>query len=104
KARLIQWRLAIPKFCNDVGIVVDADSGNADTRHAGGGDGAEMPEAEDGDFHTRSITQRFCDSQSTVRTMPSRIVSFGRQPSVPMRAVSRKMKLLSPIHPREPPE
>ena len=50
-----------------------------------------------------SKTQRFARSQSTVRTMPSRMVSFGRQPVARILAVSRKMNGLSPIQPRSPP-
>ena len=79
--------------------------GDVRRRRAGGGHRAEMPQAEDRELHGRcSNTQRFAASQSTVRTTPSRMVSFGFQPSARMRCVSRKMNGLSPIQPRSPPE
>ena len=105
KPRLEQRRLAVIEPGNHLRIAIDADGIDPGFRHAGSRNAAEMPETGDRDFHlTRSITQRFRVSQSTVRMMPSRMVSFGFQPSAAMRAVSRKMNLLSPTQPREPPE
>jgi hypothetical protein len=48
-------------------------------------------------------TRRRWRRYSTVFSTPWRIVSFGFQPSERIFLVSRKMKGLSPIHPRSPP-
>ena len=104
KPRLVEWRLALRQSRDPLRIEVHRNRRDPGRSRAGGGHRAEMPQAEDRELHVGcSKTQRFCASQSTVRNTPSRIVSFGFQPSARMRRVSRRMNGLSPIHPRSPP-
>ncbi len=104
KARLVKRRLSLRQSGDPLLIEIDRNRGNPSRGGAGGGHRTEMPQAEDRELHgCCSKTQRFWASQSTVRSTPSRMVSFGFQPSARMRRVSSRMNGLSPIHPRSPP-
>src|SRR4051794_34532936 len=59
--------------------------------------------------HDQRVAHRFTNTQglrsrkSTVARIPSRMLSFGCQPSARIRLQSRKINGLSPIQPRSPP-
>ncbi len=73
-------------------------------RHTRRNHGAEVPETLDTNVHRlESNTHSLVCRNSTVLSIPSRMLSFGFQPKDRTFAVSRKMNGLSPIQPRSPP-
>ena len=85
-------------------VEIDACDIVAGFREARRGDRTQVPKTEHAYVHSRtSSTHGFPLRYSSVRRIPSRIVSFGIQPNSRILRQSRKMKGLSPIHPRSPP-
>src|SRR5260221_7310729 len=102
QARFADRRLALAEFVDQFGIDIESLDFKA-FRATSGGDTAEVPESQDRRSHFfSSIHGLFCN-HCNVRIMLSRMVIFGFQPVAWIFFVSKKMKGLSPIHPRSPP-
>src|SRR5260221_6507678 len=74
--------------------------------HASRCNASQMPQALNANTHLyrASVSQGWVRKYRSVRTTPSLMLKLGDHPSSLIRCVSKKMKGLSPIHPRSPPE
>lgn len=104
EARLEQGRRSFAEVLYYGDIRVDRHHLVACFRHACSRHASKMPQPEDGNSHfRRSSSHLFWVNHSSVCRTLSLIVYRGFQPSARTRAVSRKMKGLSPTQPRSPP-